>query len=138
MGAVGERQLACVGADRPVGYALVSGVSNPQVTMLARAMVHSLSSSSAKVWFDPPTDKRVAALDDGYVVSAIWDRSRCQPARVQAALADLSPQQIEASLAKGRTVPLPTLLDVKAAFVGNHLALEVPPSRHVPCRQRKT
>lgn len=87
-----------------------SGVSNRQVMALAQAMVHSLRLPSAKVWFDPPTDKRAAVFDDGQVRSAIWDRSRRQPALVEAALSGLSPQQIGASLAKGRTVPLPALL----------------------------
>ena len=113
----------------------VSGVSSPQVTALGQAMVHSLSWASAKVWFDPPTDKRAAAPDDGNVLSATWDRSRREPALVEAALADLSPQQIEASLAKGRTVPLPTLLDVKGAFVTAQGSEYVPRSKRTRALQ---
>ena len=119
--------------QRKIG--LASGVSNQQVTALTQAMVHSLSWPSAKVWFDPPTDKRAAGLDDGHVLSAIWDRSRRQPALVEAALADLSPQQIEASLAKGRTVPLPALLDVKGAFVTAEGTEYVPRSKRTRALQ---
>ncbi len=119
--------------ERKIG--LVRGVSNLQLTALAQAMVHSLLRPSAKVWFDPPTDKRAAALDDGHVLSAIWDRSRRQPPLVEAALADLSPQQIEASLAKGRTVPLPALLDVKGAFVTAEGSEYIPRSKRTRALQ---
>lgn len=119
--------------ERKIG--LVSGVSNPQVTALGQAMVHSLARPSAKVWFDPPTDKRAAALDDGHVLSAIWNRSRHQPTLVEVALAHLSRQQIEASLAKGQTVPLPALQDVKGAFVTAEGSEYVPRSKRTRALQ---
>jgi hypothetical protein len=125
--------IAAAVLERKIGY--VSGESNPQLTALAQAIVRSLLRPSAKVWFDPFTDKRAAILDEGHVLSAIWDRSRRQPALVEAALSDLSPQQIEASLAKGRTVPRPALLDVKGAFVTAEGSEYIPRSKRTRALQ---
>jgi hypothetical protein len=92
-------------------------VFNPQMSDLTRAIEPSLSKASSKIWFDSETDRRAPAIDDGHVLNAIWDRNRLQPAVVHSALPELSPQQIEASLAKGMTVPVPKLLDIKGALV---------------------
>lgn len=109
------REVAGAIRERRIG--LANGVSNDEVTALTQVMAPSLNQPSAKVWFDPPTDKRASTVDDGHVFSAIWDQSRRQPEFVQTALPGLSPQQIEVSMAKGRTVPLPAFLDIKGAFV---------------------
>jgi hypothetical protein len=93
-------------------------IPGEQLHLLADALGESLLSSSAKVWFDPATDKRPGRFEDGEVFSDVWAQSRVDRKRVQSALPELSAQQIEASLSKGRSVPRPLALDVKAAFIG--------------------
>jgi hypothetical protein len=95
-----------------------STIPGQEYRALLDALGGSLAKSSAKIWFDPPTDKRPPKLEDGEIVSDIWGQSRVDRKRVELALPELSAQQIEASLAKGRSVPRPLALDVKAAFTG--------------------
>jgi len=51
-------------------------ISGEQLHPLADALGESLLKSSAKVWFDPPTDKRPGRFEDGEVFSDVWARSR--------------------------------------------------------------
>jgi hypothetical protein len=95
-----------------------STIPEQEYDALLDALGESLAKSSAKIWFDPPTDKRPPRFEDGEIISDIWDQSRVDRKRVELALPELSAQQIEASLAKGRSAPRPLALDVKAAFTG--------------------
>jgi hypothetical protein len=122
-------------AIRDWRIAFASGVSNDEAAALTQAMRSSLNKPSAKVWFDRPTDKRAAAFSDGRVSSEIWDQSRRQPELVRSALPSLSPQQIEVSMAKGGTVPLPGFLNIKGAFVTAEGAEYVPASKRTRALQ---
>ena len=104
-------------------------ISGQQVTAHADAIGESLTKSSAKVWFDAPTDRRAARFDDGEVLSDVWAQSRKDPKRVESALPKMSPQQIGVSLAKGPSVPQPIALDVKAAFIAPNGMEYVPASK---------
>lgn len=104
-------------AIRESRIGLASSVSNKEIVKLTQLIEPSLCLPSAKVWFDPPTDKRAKSLEDGCVTAATWDKSRRQPQLVRTALPSLSPQQIEFSMMKGDTVPTPAFLDIKGAFV---------------------
>jgi hypothetical protein len=104
-------------------------IPGEQLHLLADALGESLCASSAKVWFDPLTDKRPGTFEDGEVSSDVWAQSRMDQKRVQSALPELSAQQVEASLAKGRRVPRPLALDVKAAFIGPDGVEYIPASK---------
>lgn len=94
--------------------------TNPESAQHLDALIDtvgdSLAKLSAKLWFDVLTDKRPPSTEDGEVLSETWAQSRQDPEAVKRALSELSPQQIEWSLAKGWSVPRPWALDVKAAF----------------------
>lgn len=104
-------------------------ITEQEYRALVDALGESLALSSAKVWFDPATDKRAVKLEDGEVVSDLWRQSRADPKGVEFALPGLSAQQIEASVAKGRSVPRPLALDVKAAFTEPDGAEYIPASK---------
>lgn len=127
------REIAGAIVERNIGVA--SGVPKEQIAALTQAVGYSLCQPSAKVWFDGPVDKCAADLNDGHLFSAIWDQSRREPALVEAALPCLSPQQIGASLAKGRTVPMPTALDVKGGFATAEGTEYVPRSKRMRALQ---
>lgn len=79
-------------------------------------LLKSLEKASAKIWFDDETDKRGVLIEDGELFSDTWIQSREDPQRVKLKLGELSAQQIETSLAKGRSMPKPLALTVKTAF----------------------
>jgi hypothetical protein len=91
-------------------------ISERALFIMPNALGESLAKSSAKVWFDAPTDKRGVESEDGEVFSEVWKQSRIDQERLTSMLPDLSPQQLKASLVKGLSVPRPLSLDVKAAF----------------------
>jgi hypothetical protein len=108
------RALAQTIRARSIG--LHSSVPEQQLLLLSDVLGESFAKPSAKIWFDAPTDKRPTTVDDGEVFSDIWNQSRSDPKRVESALPELSPQQVQMSLSKGRSVPRPLAVDIKATF----------------------
>ena len=86
----------------------------------------SLLLPSAKVWFGRKVDRAPASFCEGELDCARWIESRTKnPNSILDSLSsndfDLTMQQIEYSLCKGRTMPTTGSLDIKGAFVTDNL-----------------